>query len=138
LIIVETDDEFYSSLLPLAHLRYCFIDSSQQTSAPPLDFRYLGVTVSVEQFADLDAWRDIFLSRLRRFDLDSPAPIGTVVLARSFEEVIHMIATHPETDFYLPVEYKPLVAGPHVAAPGTARMFFLLSPESTPNLAAKR
>jgi 4-amino-4-deoxy-L-arabinose transferase-like glycosyltransferase len=127
LIVVEPDDQFYASDLPLARLRYCMI-AAQQPQKPPLDFAWLGVSVSVAQFDELEAWRPVFRTRLESFNLPSDAPVGTVIWAHSPGEVAHLIEAHPDTDFSLPATLlrSLTVVIPHrVVLDGRGRIFLL-------------
>ncbi|MGH9557673.1 MAG: hypothetical protein ACRD30_00430 [Bryobacteraceae bacterium] len=110
LIVVEPDDQFYSSDLGLAHVRYLYLDSSPPKNVP-LDFRHLGVTVTATQFTDLGELRPVFQERLRAFDLDSDAPVATVILARSKREAAALIESHPESDFYVPPDWTSQAHG---------------------------
>ncbi len=104
LIVIAPDDQFYSADLPLQHVRYCYLDPSLNRPRYPLDFEYLGITVSATQFREMDHWRPIFSQRLHDWGLPSDSSIATVVLTQSREEIRAMIAARPEYDFSLPVD----------------------------------
>jgi hypothetical protein len=130
LIIVEPNDEYYSSDLPLNRVRYCFI---RAPSAPrfysAIDFDWLGVSVTVDQFDRLDALRPLFLERLKSFDMSSDRALATVIWAGSEGEEEHLIAAHPEADFSLPAPMAARLAlgGTRVLEPAEAGRAFLLS-----------
>jgi hypothetical protein len=103
LVVVGSDDQFYASDLPLAGLRYCLLESPRPSGArrPPLDFAWLGINVSVPEFQQLPGLLPVYRERLAAFDLPSDAPVGTVISARSPEEIGELITSHPELDFWL-------------------------------------
>jgi hypothetical protein len=109
LIIVSPDDAFYSAVLPLPRVRYCFIDPSDHAPAYGLDFRYLGINVPVSQFVDLGRWRPLFRLRLREWNLDSDEPVATVIVARSLTELGDLVAASPRRDFLLPASLRSAV-----------------------------
>ena len=102
LIIVAPDDEFVSATLPIRHVRYCFFDLNPSAPPLPLDFRYLGITLTVPEFNNLAKTKPIYAQRLADFGLPSTAPIGTVITARTWDEVNALIAANPASDFFLP------------------------------------
>jgi hypothetical protein len=134
LILVDSDDEFYASDLPLPRVRYCWRtpEPPSGTPGPPLDFGWLGISTTVPQFNRMEIWRPIFRGRLERFNLPSDAAVATVILPCSPAEVKLLIEAHPEADFSLP---ETLLRGlgvtsPHRIAPAGAGRVFLLAPAS--------
>ncbi len=102
LIIVFPSDEFYSTLVRVPRVRYVFTDDGRTRARPAMDFRYLGITLSVDEFLDLDRHRPAFEERLRRFNLDTAAPLGTVIEMSSEAELPRLLAGAPGADFFLP------------------------------------
>jgi hypothetical protein len=135
LILVDTDDEFYSSTLPLSKVRYCFRDPSHVTERYAPYFVNLGITVNSTVFADLAHWEPIFRERLRAWKLDSSEPIATSIVATDDADVAAIIQSHPDADFYLPASLGPAVIAAaqntHTLVPSSARRFFLLANRST-------
>jgi hypothetical protein len=135
LILVDTDDEFYSSTLPLPKVRYCFRDPSHVTERYAPYFVDLGITVNSTVFADLAHWEPIFRERLRAWKLDSSEPIATSIVATDDADVAAIIQSHPRADFYLPVSLGPAVVAAaqntHTLVPASTRRFFLLANRST-------
>jgi hypothetical protein len=131
LILVDTDDEFYSSTLPLPKVRYCFRDPSHVTERYAPYFVGLGITVNSTVFADLAHWEPIFRERLRAWKLDSSEPIATSIVATDDADVAAIIQSHPDTDFYLPVSLGPAVVAAaqttHALLPASTHRFFLLA-----------
>lgn len=124
LIIVFPSDEFYSTLVPLPRVRYAFVDDGRNRARPAMDFRYLGITLSVDEFLDLARRRPVFEERLRRFNLDTTAPLGTVIELSSEAEFPRLIAGTPQADFFLPGHLCNAVpAGRTVAAASGGRCF---------------
>jgi 4-amino-4-deoxy-L-arabinose transferase-like glycosyltransferase len=111
LILVDPFDGFYSSVLPLRKVRYCFVSPSGVPPQGPLDLHYLGIAVSGEEFARLPQMEGTWRTRLREWGLESSEPIATAVVPKSREEVVALIAAHPDTDFLLPESYRGTTAG---------------------------
>ena len=103
LILIDTDDEFYSATLDLPKVRYCFLDPEGVVLRYAPFFGELGITVNADQFDHLNP--EQFRNRLREWGLDSVKPVATSITARSPEEIQHLIDTHPRSDFYAPASY---------------------------------
>jgi hypothetical protein len=141
LILVEPHDEFYSSDLPLARVRYCWMAPERPggTQRPPLDFGWLGISTTVSQYNQLETWRPIFRSRLEFFNLPSDAAVATAIWPHSPAEVKCLIEAHPEADFSLP---ETLLLGlgvtsAHRIVPAGSGRVFLLAPASGMYLATR-
>ncbi len=106
LILVDPFDGFYSSVLPLPKVRYCFVAPGGVPPQPPLDLHYLGIQVGADEFAAIGRLRPLWRSRLKEWGLGSGDPIATAIVARSREEVVALMAAHPEIDFLLPDGYR--------------------------------
>ncbi len=133
LILIQPEDHFYSSDLDLAHVRYAYLDPhayTQDSKNIPLDFRHLGIAVTADDFAHIADLTPTFTARLRDFDLDSTAPIATLILARNNAQIDALIAAHPEADFYTPREFASGVS--HDLVRGTTSRIFLLAREKIP------
>ena len=102
LIIVDPDDAFYATLLPLARVRYCYLAPDVPAGRYRLDFRGMGIMVTAREFAEFPRHEPAFRDRLRQWGLDSPEPLATVILARDSNEVARVVAAHPESDFLVP------------------------------------
>jgi hypothetical protein len=122
LIIVEPDDQFYSADLDLPRVRYLWLDPSANRPPLPLDFEFLGITVSAAEFAKLPHLLPVYQQRLRQWNLDSTAPVATAILARRPEEIRDLIASHPEADFFVPAELSSPV---HERWQAGSRVFLL-------------
>ncbi|HZT28654.1 MAG TPA: glycosyltransferase family 39 protein [Bryobacteraceae bacterium] len=141
LIAVNPDDEFYASVLALPKVRYCYVDPAGVGLRYAPHYVYLGIVIRAEQFDDLESWQPRFLERLRAWGLDSAEPVGTTIVAASKAEVLHMMTTHPFSDFYLPAGLRSTVeplagSGRRLAAPTPGR-FFLLGAELPANSFAR-
>jgi 4-amino-4-deoxy-L-arabinose transferase-like glycosyltransferase len=106
LIAVNTDDEYYATVLPIAKIRYCYLDPTQLVRRYSPHYAFLGITVTANQFQDLDRWQPEFRERLLSWGLDSTAPVATNIVASSVDEIVRLVATHPRDDFYLPVNIR--------------------------------
>jgi hypothetical protein len=127
LILVDPFDGFYSSVLPLPKVRYCFVAPGGVPPQPPLDLHYLGIQVNADEFAAIDRLRPVWRSRLKEWALDSDDPIATAVVARSRDDVVQIVRSHPAADFLLPETYRGVI-GAHVPGEAAGNFFFALSP----------
>ena len=93
----------------------CSSDLTIDRFAP--HYPHLGITVTAEQFAQIDRLTPQFRENLREWGLDSIAPLATAIEARSDADVLAIIQSHPLEDFYLPVRFRkqvePLVQSTH-------------------------
>jgi hypothetical protein len=126
LFIGQPDDQFYSATLALPRVRYVYVDAGARRRFP-LDFEYLGVTVTAADFARLDRLRPVFAHRLKQFDLPSSDPIATVIIARDDREVANLLASRPNADFYIPADWVPLDQDTHDPHAGPHGRVFLLA-----------
>jgi hypothetical protein len=106
LLLIQPDDQFYSACLPLAHVRYVYLDPRPSRPRLPLDFEYLGISVTVPDFNRLAELRPIFEQRLREFDLYSNEAIAGVILARTQDEITELMNHNPEADYFIDGEVR--------------------------------
>lgn len=102
LIVVQPDDQFYSTDLNLPRVRYVYLDPRTQRRHFPLDFEYLGILMTAADFSRLTELRPQFEQRLREWGLDSGDPIATTILAANQREIAALIEEHADADFLLP------------------------------------
>lgn len=126
LILIEPDDQFYSAGLSLPRVRYCYLDPRTERRKFPLDFDELGIVMTASQFARFDELRPHYAARLREWNLNSDEALATTILARSEAEIASLIASHPETDFYVPSIFA-LSAATHEMQPGANGRVLLLA-----------
>jgi hypothetical protein len=127
LILVDPDDEFYASILPIARVRYALL--GREPPAPPIDYASLGIWLSANQFAQLAKWLPLYRRRLREFALSSDAAVGTVIWVTSPKDLDLIIESHPESDFSLPARLVRNIhlSSSHRTAPSGGGRVFLLS-----------
>jgi hypothetical protein len=112
LIVLELSDDLYASVLPLASLRYATVAPVATAAGPyAMPFAEMGITLTVDQFNRLPQLAPAFRDRLRRWGLDSSAPLGTLITARSLAEVGTLMRAHPEIDFLVPDRYQGALQG---------------------------
>jgi 4-amino-4-deoxy-L-arabinose transferase-like glycosyltransferase len=111
LILVEPFEGFYSAVLPLPKVRYCFIGAGGVPPQPPLDLHRLGILVEAREFAEMEMLRPVWRERLREWGLDSDEPIATAIVARSRAEVVQMLESRAAADFLLPESYLGVAKG---------------------------
>src|SRR5437588_6070319 len=82
LVLVYPDDEFYSATLPLRKVHYCFFDPDGVVVRYDPQYPHIGLTLTADQFAQLDRLTPQFRENLREWGLDSIAPLATAIEAR--------------------------------------------------------
>ena len=126
LILVDPFEGFYSSVLPLPKVRYCFVSPFGVPAQGALDLHKLGIMVSVQEFEQMDRLKPLWRVRLCDWGLDSSEPIATAIVARSKDQVDRLIAAHPVTDFLLPESYRPSLFA-HTSAEAAGGYFLALA-----------
>jgi hypothetical protein len=128
LIVVSPDDEFYSTVLPLPRVRYCYLSPSLPERKYALDFAHLGIVLTADQFTHSDELRPVFAGRLTEWKVPTDRAIGTVILARTPSEISALIASHPDDDFFVPkAMFEASATATHDLVPASASRVFLLS-----------
>jgi 4-amino-4-deoxy-L-arabinose transferase-like glycosyltransferase len=131
LVLVDSDDDFYAATLPLRKVHYCFFDPNNIIERYAPHYPHLGITVTAEQFAELDRLTPQFRENLREWGLDSIAPLATAIEARSDSDVLNIIRTHPLDDFYLPArlrqQVEPLVQSTHDISDASSERLLLFA-----------
>lgn len=138
LIVVDTSDELYASLLPLSKVRYVLQGAPPAPGKYGLDFSSMGIILDERKFDDLPRYLPEFRQQLHAWGLDSNEAVGTVVFAGSAAEVTKVVAAHPDSDFFLPAHYQasiPAVA--HDAITISPDYYLLLSRHTLPPPAAR-
>jgi hypothetical protein len=113
LILVDTDDEFYSATLPLPKVRYVFRDPEGATVQLMPHYVDLGITVTADQFNDLPRWEPAFRERLSAWHSGPGDSIATTIVAKTDADVVRIIESHPNSDFYLPSTLTPAPTESH-------------------------
>ena len=106
-ILAGMDDDLYASTLPLPRLRYALIQAPAAGQQYAMDFASMGIILSAAQFNDLPRWEPAFRQRLRQWGIDSAEPIGTLIVAQTFEELAAVVDAHPDSDFLMPNRLPP-------------------------------
>jgi len=134
LIAVNSDDEFYASALPIAKIQYCNLDPGQLTRRYAPHYAYLGITVSVDQFNNMEDWEPRFKERLLEWGLHTASPIATNIMAATVDEIVRLIETHNRSDFYLPTKIVRVIPAETLSTrrvvPVSQDRYFLLASEA--------
>lgn len=127
LINVQPDDEFYAAALPLPKVRYCYIDREGVAHRYAPHLARLGVTLDASEFIELPRLEQVFHERLRAWGLDSAEPVGTTIVAASNGEVTRIVASRPQSDFFIPAAMEAELGNPatHRAVRSGGRVFLL-------------
>jgi hypothetical protein len=127
-ILVDLDDDLYASTLPLPRLRYASVQPNIPTGQYGMDFASMGIILSGGEFNALPALEPLFRERLKRWGIDSAAPIGTLIVTRSPAELARVIDGHPDSDFLIPDRYLSAAGtSSHILVDAPPGHYFLLS-----------
>jgi hypothetical protein len=107
LFIIDTDDEFYSSVLPITRVRYGWADPQDAYLLLEPHLRYLGILVQPAEWFEIPAKQATYRERLRQWGIATDKPIGTAVAAHVPAEFLPIVAASPGTDFLLPRNLIP-------------------------------
>jgi hypothetical protein len=135
-VLVEPDDEFFGTLLPLPGVRYYQIGRMPVSGQYGMDFAYMGLVIDAAQYDDLERWLPLFRRHLREWGMDSSRPVGSMIVAATPADLARNIRNHPATDFFLPERYRGAVAASaaatHELVPMFPGRFFLLARQTHP------
>jgi hypothetical protein len=101
LILVDSDDDFYSMALPLPRIRYYFLDPQNIATKYDPHYASLGITLTENEFEDLPRLEPVYAARLKTWGLDSVEPIGTAIVGSTWEALPRLVRAHPDADFYV-------------------------------------
>jgi 4-amino-4-deoxy-L-arabinose transferase-like glycosyltransferase len=99
LYILGVDDEFYSAVLPLHHVRYGFVDAQDFVANEHPHLPYLGILVPAAEYSQIGRKLPVYRDRLRAWGLDSTFAVATGLSAHEVRDLVNLIADHPEADF---------------------------------------
>jgi hypothetical protein len=105
LFSVETDDEFYSSTIPLSRVRYVYVDPAGTILHTVPHYGPLGILLSADQFADSSVLIPQFREHLSSWGLNSVEPVGSLITLRARGDLLDLIRLRAESDFYLPASW---------------------------------
>jgi len=131
LIVTGLDDEFHTTVLPLARLRYLLIQPRTEYSRDILDFEHLGISMRIDEFLAPEQWDQVYGPRLRAMDTPSLDPLATVLLADSRQDLERLILASPGRDFLVPNRLLP-ASSPHQVVPAGPAHSFLLARQTGP------
>lgn len=109
LIAVQPNDEFYTLLLPIPGTRYCWIDPGHFAERYAPHLARLGYVMRADRFIHLSA-----------------GAVPTTIMADSFDQIAAVIASKPESDFYVPAALA-IASTIHEIQPAPAGRAFLLA-----------
>jgi hypothetical protein len=101
LIMVDSNDDLYAVALPLPRVRLCFVDPGDVVVRYAPHYAVLGITLSEEEFDNLDRLEPGYEARLKQWGLDSPEPIGSAIVMANRAMLPRMFRAHPNSDYYL-------------------------------------
>jgi 4-amino-4-deoxy-L-arabinose transferase-like glycosyltransferase len=119
LYILGVDDQFYSAVLPLHHVRYGWIDPTDMVAREHAHLAYLGILIPADELAKLDAQLPVYRDRLRGWGLDSTRAIATGISAHDIAGLLRIIHDHPESDFLVA---RAILPDPQADSSHTVRM----------------
>lgn len=128
LMLIETDDEFFSATEPLPRVHYGLIAQGRAAFRLAIDFQSLGIVVSSDEFDRRPETWPVFRERLTAMGLPPWFdPRATEVLFRDRATIAAFIAHHPEIDFLVPRGYVASDAGHRAVEAGPEHLFLLAS-----------
>ncbi|HMD72085.1 MAG TPA: glycosyltransferase family 39 protein [Bryobacteraceae bacterium] len=136
LVLVEPDDEMYSSVLPLPRVRYYLIGQMPVSGRYGMDFAAMGIVLDAAQFDGVGRLLPAFRRRLGEWGMKSTAPVGTMIVGSTAADLARTMGNHPTTDFFLPERYREAVsasaAAAHEIVPTPPGHLLLLARETHP------
>ena len=136
LIVIGIDDDFSISTLPLAGLRYAIQGALRGEGQVTLDFRRMGVILSIAEFNDLAGARARYAPKLLAWGLPNDTALGGVIGWERGDELAELVKANPERDFLFG-KGEPPSAGTHRSVVGSGATL-LLSHHALPRANAPR
>jgi hypothetical protein len=134
LLVIFPEDNFYAAALDLPFVRYGLYGQAIDPTKMPGHVYQLGLVLSAGAFADLPAAKLEYAGRLANWGLENDRVVGTVAVLGSAQDLVAMVQSSPDRDFFMPPVCRDWLAGselPHheikEAADGR---FFLLAKRS--------
>lgn len=118
LVIVEVEDQFVATTLQLPRIRYAFRQPEENYRRYGLDFRKLGIVLTVDEFLDREN---------RQWTLETPDAVGTVILANSDQEMRRLLDGSPSADFVIPARLRTAAGSNHELREMAPGLVFLLA-----------
>lgn len=81
LFLIDAQDQFYAAALAIPELHYVFTTPGVSAQHGAIDFGYLGIAVTADEFRRLPELRPMYARRLREWGLESDDAIASVILA---------------------------------------------------------
>lgn len=102
LIVIDSGDEFYSSVLPLTRVRYGWADPNDSYLLLEPHLRHLGILLQPAEFLNIPANIETYRKRLKDWGITSDRAIGTAIAAHSVTDFQPIILARPDSDFLIP------------------------------------
>ena len=136
LILFDAGDQFYGATLPLAQVRYAWVDPAGVSFALNPHLQHLGILLSAEQFAA--APPHAYLGRMQRWGLHDDQAAGTGIALHSAAELQGIVDARPGSDFLLPADQAAALHGTaHDLVLADARYAYLLAKKPIGNPAPR-
>jgi hypothetical protein len=107
LYVLGIDDELYSAVLPLHHVRYGWIDPTNSVEHQYPHLAYLGILIPAAAMPELSQKLTLYRDRLRAWGHNSTEGIATGFSANDAAGLVQLIHHHPESDFLVAKEILP-------------------------------
>ena len=128
LILVGAEEQFYATVLAMPRVRYAFPGDGHVAKGFSLDFREMGVVLSIDEFLSLDAARAKYAPRLAAWGLPNDRALGAVIAMPRPGDLARLVESSPAADFLIPAAAKgQLGRVPHLVQPDESGNLLLLA-----------
>ncbi len=127
LFILESDDEFYASVLPISGVRYGWADPKDAYLLLEPHLRYLGILLQPAEWFQIPANESTYAARLRQWGVKTNKPIGSAIAAHLPADFLPIVTASPGSDFLLPRNLVPpeALASHEVREAADGRVFLI-------------
>lgn len=127
LILVNPNDQFHAAVLPMRTVRYALPEAELPPKGFSLDFRAMGIVLSVDEYLRMDESRRTYSPRLREWGLSSDAAIGTVIAYRDRRDLERLAAAASHADLFA-AQSSRIEPANHRMGPAAGGMVLLEAP----------
>lgn len=132
LILAGAEEQFYSTVLSMPRVRYAFPGDGQVPKGFSLDFREMGVVLTVDEFLAPAAARAKYGPRLAAWGLPDDNALGAVIAMPNAGDLAKLVESSPAADFIISAASKSGLRGvPHSVESDASGNLLLLAPNQS-------